>query len=56
MGYTVGNWQRLEQDIREQHLTQNAQVGKVRRSGQNTKSQLHCAAQIETFAKSQRLG
>jgi hypothetical protein len=27
MGYTVANWQQLESDIREQHLTQPAQPG-----------------------------
>ncbi len=28
MGYTAGNWEQLERDIREQHLSQNAQPGK----------------------------
>ena len=28
MGYTQGEWQILEQDIREQHLTQSAELGK----------------------------
>jgi hypothetical protein len=27
MGYTAENWQRLEQDIREQHLDQLAEMG-----------------------------
>ncbi len=27
MGYAVANWQRLEQDIRAQHLTQPAEPG-----------------------------
>ena len=27
MGYTADHWQRLEQDIREQHLTQPAEAG-----------------------------
>jgi len=27
MGYTAANWQRLERDIREQHLPQSARVG-----------------------------
>ena len=27
MGYTADNWPRLEQDIREQHLTQPAEAG-----------------------------
>jgi hypothetical protein len=29
MGYTAGNWQRLERDIREQHLTQPAVPGQA---------------------------
>jgi hypothetical protein len=29
MGYTAGEWQRLDQDIREQHLTQPAEAGQT---------------------------
>ncbi|MCI0478143.1 MAG: hypothetical protein L0Y55_18020 [Anaerolineales bacterium] len=28
MGYTMANWEQLERDIREQHLSQAAQSGK----------------------------
>lgn len=34
MGYSAGDWQRLERDIREQHLSQPAELGRLSPYGQ----------------------
>ena len=48
MGYTAENWERLEKDIREQHLKQTAEPGKPSKFGRKFTITAELPGPIET--------